>query len=183
MLFLSIILLSIVIALLIYYFFQLQQRYQYFSERGVPTPPFQFFFGHMRTLWNVEYFHRQLENWTKQYGHVYGIYEGSVPMFVVSDPDFLQEVFVKQFSVFHARKATLMDNVSKNIGFTSGPTWRRQRHIVKPTFSAAKLKAMSPLLNGCVRDLMKKLPDHVEKGEEFNILLYYKRLTMDVICE
>ena len=80
------------------------QRYQYFSQRGIPTPPFRFFFGHLKTLWNVPSPHRQFESWTKEYGKIYGIYEGTLPIFVVSDPDFLQEAFIKQFSVFHARK-------------------------------------------------------------------------------
>ncbi len=89
MLLLPIILLLTFTVLLIYYIFLLQKRYQYFSQRGIPTPQFQFFYGHCKTLWNVPSYHCQLESWTKQYGKIYGIYEGSVPISVVSDPDFL----------------------------------------------------------------------------------------------
>ena len=183
MIFLSIIVLVGFLVPLFYYFFQLQQRYQYFSRCGIPTPPFRFFFGHLKTLWNVPSYHRQLESWTKQYGKIYGIYEGTSPMFVVSDPDFIQEVFVKQFSVFHSRKTSLLDNIFRSIVFDSGASWRRQRHVINPSFASAKLKLMSPLINGCISDLMKKFPDHVEGGEEFNIYLYYKRLSMDAICK
>ena len=183
MLFLSIILLLIFITLVIYYFFLLHQRYQYFSQRGISTPDFQYFFDHLKILWNAPSYHRQLENWTQQFGKIYGIYEGPVPVLVVSDPDFLQEVFIKQFNVFHARKVTLLDGITSDTFFSSGEKWRRQRHVVSPTFSAAKLKSMSPLINGCIGDLMKQLPEHVEKGDEFNIYLYYKRMTMDVICK
>src|SRR5689334_14607499 len=118
---LFIILLFVFLGLLIYYLFLLQQRYRYFKERNIPTPPFQFFFGHVRTFWGATSFHRQLESWTKQYGKIYGLYEGSIPMFVVSDPDFLQEVFVKQFSVFSARKASLLDHILSNIFVSYGP--------------------------------------------------------------
>lgn len=104
-------------------------------------------------------------------------------MFVVSDPDFLQEVFVKQFAVFTARKANLLDHVSSDLLFSSGQIWRRQRQLINPAFTAAKLKAMNPLINGCISDFMKQLPDHAETGEEFNIYLYYKRMAMDVICK
>ena len=183
MLLLPIVLLFVFIALLIYYLFTLQQRYQYFSQRNIPTPPFEFFFGHIRTLWNASFRHRQLNSWTKQYGKIYGLYEGTIPIFVVSDPDFLQEVFIKQFSVFSARKANLFDGVISHVFSTFGATWRRQRHLINPSFTPAKLKSMSPLINGCINDFMKKLPDHVEKDEEFNIHLYYKRMSMDVICE
>ncbi|CAF4153533.1 unnamed protein product, partial [Adineta steineri] len=150
-------------------------------KRGISTPPFNFFFGHFKTLWNAPLYHRQLENWTKQYGKIYGIYEGTHPVLVVSDPDFLQEVFIKQFSVFHTRMITMLDDVSHNIGFSNGSIWRRQRHVINPSFTATKLRAMSPLINGSISDLMDKLLEHSNSGDEFNIYLYYKRLTMDVI--
>lgn len=180
---LFIILLLICIGLMTYYYLLMRQRYQYFSQRGIPTPPFHFFFGHFKTLWSAASFHRQLEIWTKQYGKIYGIYEGRVPTFVVSDADFLHEVFVKQFSVFHGRNNIFASNRFLNVFSSSGSAWRRHRHVINPTFSAAKLKLMSPLINGCIHDVMEKLVDHVRDGNEFNIYLYYKRMTMDVICE
>ena len=73
--------------------------------------------------------------------------------------------------------------MSHDIVFSSGAKWKRQRHVINPTFSAAKLKTMSPLINGCITDLMGKLTTHVKNNEEFNIYSYYKRMTMDVICE
>ena len=183
MLLLPIILLSIFAGLLVYYLFSLKQRYQYFSQRNIPTPPFEFFFGHIRMLWKAPFYHRQLENWTKRYGKIYGLYEGTVPMFVVSDLDFLQEVFVKQFSVFSARKASLFDGLFSNVFLSFGPAWRRQRHLINPSFTAAKLKTMSPLINGCISSLMEKLSNHAENGDEFDIHQYYKRMSMDVICK
>ena len=180
---LSIILLLVCIGLSTYYFFQLRQRYQYFIRLGIPTPPFHFFFGHLKTLWNSGSFHRQLENWTKQYGKIYGIYQGTVPTFIVSDPDFLQEVFVKQFGAFMGRNDFFSGGRAQNVFTSSAATWRRHRHVLNPTFSAAKLKLMSPLINGCITDVMEKLVDHVNSESEFNIYTYYKRMTMDVICK
>ncbi|CAF1151823.1 unnamed protein product [Adineta steineri] len=182
MLLLSIILLFICIGLIIYYLLLLRQRYQYFSRRGIPTPPFRFFFGHLRTLWSCASFHRQLESWTKQYGKIYGIYQGSVPTFVASDPDFLHEVFIKQFLVFQGRRDIFIRKAD-NLSTSSGRTWRRHRHVINPTFTAAKLKMMSPLINGCVTNLMEKLADHATNNSQFNIYVYYKRMTMDVICQ
>ena len=34
----------------------------------------------------------------------YGVFEGHTPILVTSDPDLIQEVFIKQFSNFVARK-------------------------------------------------------------------------------
>ena len=104
-------------------------------------------------------------------------------MYIVSDVDFLQEVYIKQFASFHPRRLPFI--MKQNLGrkthifAASGATWRRQRHVINPTFSTAKLKLMSPLVTNCIQSLMNKLE---EKKEEFNIYEIYKRLTMDVIC-
>ena len=183
MLLLPVILFLVCIGLTLYYLFLLQERYRYFSQRGIPTPPFRFFFGHMEKLWHAASFHRQLESWTKQFGKIYGIYQGTTPTFVVSDPDFLQEVFVKQFVVFDGRLDVFGGSGSPSLFTSSGETWRRHRHVINPAFSPAKLKMMSPLINGCISNVMEKLVDHARDGAEFNIYVYYKRMTMDVICK
>ena len=180
---LTIVLLLVCIGLATYYCFRLWQRYQYFSQRGIPTPRFHFFFGHLKTLWNCASVCRQFESWTKQYGKIYGIYQGSIPTFIVSDPDFLQEVFIKQFNVFYGRREDFSNRIIPNLFASSGAQWRRHRHVISPTFSAAKLKLMSPLINGCINNLMEKLVDHLGDDNEFNIYAYYKRMTMDVICK
>ena len=181
--FLSLILLVICLGLIGYYVFQIRKRYEYFVERGIPTPPFHYIFGHLKALWNAASFHRQLESWTKQYGRIYGIFQGANPTLIVSDPDFLQEVFIKQFHIFHTRRSIFENNKIRHLVSTSGAQWRRHRHVMNPTFSAAKLKLMSPLINGCISNFMEKLVSHANDNTEFNIYTYYKRMTMDVICK
>jgi cytochrome P450 family 3 subfamily A len=109
-------------------------------------------------------------------------------MYVVSDVDFLEEVYIKQFSSFHTR---FMSNISRiendgkiHLFRASGTRWRRQRHVINPTFSSAKLKLMSPLVNGCIEAMLSKVHQLVNNEEkEINIYELYKRLTMDVICK
>ncbi|CAF1579102.1 unnamed protein product, partial [Didymodactylos carnosus] len=155
--------------------------------RQIPGPTPSYFFGHVRTLWNAKSPSRQLVEWSKQFGKIYGIFEGTRPFYIVSDVDFLQEVFIKQFSHFSIRKTTVFTkalNKGKHIHLFNalGTRWKRQRNVINPTFSAIKLKQMSPLINACINELMKKLPYYSEKHEDFNIYALYKRMTMDVIC-
>ncbi len=184
---LNIILLTTTICLIIGYMWTLKSRYDYFKRRGLPGPPPILFFGHYRTLWSLPDLSEQFRRWTQQYGSIYGLFEGKRPMYVVSDVDFLHEVFVKQFASFNARSVPFLMKKVKghqvHMFGASGPTWRRQRHIINPTFSTAKLRLMSSLVNQCIQSLMDKLKNMEEKEEQFNIYEMYRRLTMDVICK
>ncbi|CAF1406534.1 unnamed protein product [Rotaria sordida] len=96
-------LLICLITLIIVYLWTIKSRYSYFEQRGIPCPPFRFFFGHSKTIWSTPRKTDQLQKWTRQFGSIYGLYKGSRPVYIVSDADFLQEVFTKQFSSFHSR--------------------------------------------------------------------------------
>jgi len=97
----------------------------------------------------------------------------------------LQEIFIKQFSTFHSRRTNFFTNILETKGaslFTAHANqWRRQRHVINPTFTTLKLKTMVPLINKCIESMIVKLNEM--NGSEFNIYALYKRLTMDVICE
>ena len=103
----------------------------------------------------------QIQEWTRQFGSIYGLFEGTRPMYVVSDIDFLQEIFIKQFSSFHSRRTNFFYNIRKTNGanlFTAHANqWRRQRHVINPTFTTLKLKTMTPLMNKCIESMMVKV--------------------------
>ena len=48
-----------------------------------------------------------MKAWTKKYGKTYGYYEGHLPIIVTSDTDIIQDVFIKQFGNFIARKVNI----------------------------------------------------------------------------
>ncbi|UJR16591.1 hypothetical protein I4U23_003491 [Adineta vaga] len=173
-------------ALVIIYLWNLKLKYDYFKQLGIPGPVPDFFFGHYRILWFVHSVSLQLQKWTQTYGSIYGIFEGTRPIYVVSDVEFLDEVYIKQFSAFHSRHLPLTVLLQKkqdlNLFASSGHQWRRQRRVINPTFSSMKLKLMTPLMNQCLQSLMNKLKQLENEKEEFNICTLYKRLTMDIIC-
>ena len=184
--FLTLILLTCIVCLVAAYFSILKSRYDYFRLRGISGPPPLFFFGHSHTIWSLKYYSHQLQSWTRQFGSVYGLFEGSRPVYVVSDVDFLQEVFIKQFSSFHSHRTSFLLRMSKARPMITADLaeWRRQRRVISPAFTAAKLKTMTPLVHRCIGSFMNKLSAMSnEEANEFNIYLLYKRLTMDVICK
>jgi cytochrome P450 len=185
---LTIALITIVIGLIAVYLWTINNSYDYFKRHGIPGPPHRFFFGHYKDLWSAKSFSKQLQQWTRQYGSIYGLFGGTQPIYVVSDVDFLQEVYIKQFSSFHTRVIPKVFRVESDgkihLFRASGASWRRQRHVINPTFSSAKLKQMSPLVNGCIETMLDKISQLVNNNEkEINIYELYKRLTMDVICK
>ncbi|CAF4626543.1 unnamed protein product, partial [Rotaria sp. Silwood2] len=160
----------------------------YFKHRGILGPPHHFLFGHYKTLWSTKSFSKQIQEWTRQYGSIYGLFLGRRPMYVVSDVDFLQEVYIKQFSSFHSRAIPRIFRIETDgkihLFRANGETWRRQRHVINPTFSSSKLKSMTSLVNKCITALLNKISQITDdKQKETNIYELYKRLTMDVICK
>ena len=183
----TLILLTLVVCLIVAYLWNLKSHYDYFKRQHLPGPSPVFLFGHYLTIWSTHAYSRQLQKWTQQYGSIYGLFEGSRPMYVVSDVDFLQEVYIKQFASFHSRRLPLImkQNGGQKVHIlaASGVKWRRQRHVINPTFSTAKLKLMSPLVNHYIQSLINKVKHFADNKEEFNIYEMYKRLTMNVICK
>lgn len=183
---LTITLLTCAICLVIAYFLTLKSRYDYFRHRNINGPAPVFFFGHLHTIWSSKYYSRLLRSWTQQFGSICGIFEGSRPVYVVSDVDFLHEVFFEKFSSFHSHRTSFLLRMTKARSMITADleAWRRQRHAISPAFSAAKLKMMTPLIHQCIDSLMGKLSTmSQQETNEFNIYLLYKRLTMDVICK
>lgn len=176
---------GLLIILLSIYIRSIQKSYDYFKIRGIPGPPPKFFFGHFFAS-DENSFSRRLEKWTKTYGAIYGIFEGTRPVFIVSDPNFLEDVYQKQFAIFHSRHMSFVVRLPNDnrvhLFAAVGERWRRQRHIINPTFSNAKLKSMSAIIQQCIERLMIKL-DQQEPCCQFDIYPLYKRLTMDVICK
>jgi cytochrome P450 len=182
--FITAILLTCFVCLVVVYFFILKSRYSYFRLRDIPGPSPTFFFGHFDTIWSTNSYSRQLQSWTRQFGSIYGLFEGTRPFYVVSDVNFLQQVFVQQFPSFNSHRVSFLYQLSKTVHLVSADParWRQQRHAMNPAFSAAKLKLMTPFMDQCIGSFMKKLSEMNEKNNEFDIYKLYQRLTMDVIC-
>jgi len=185
--FLTVSLICTFFSLVATYLWTIHSSYDYFKRRGIPGPPHRFFFGHYLELWSAKSFSKQLQQWTRQYGSIYGLFAGTRPTYVVSNVEFLEEVYIKQFSSFHshafARIYRGQNDEKVSLITAEGARWKRQRHVINPTFSSAKLKLMSSLVNECLEAMFNKLTEiSCDKNTEINIYELYKRLTMDTIC-
>uniref|UniRef100_A0A3B1JLK7 Thromboxane-A synthase n=1 Tax=Astyanax mexicanus TaxID=7994 RepID=A0A3B1JLK7_ASTMX len=127
------------------------------------------FFGNMM-LFRHGFFdaHRDLIN---QYGRVC-YYLGRRPVVVVADPDMLRQVMVKEFQKFPNRMQKLRaatKPMTESVLMLRNERWKRVRSILTPSFSAAKMKEMVPLINTATETLLNNLKSYAESGESFDI--------------
>ncbi|CAF0915034.1 unnamed protein product [Rotaria sp. Silwood1] len=184
MLLITSILLAVLFFVIIAYLFYIQQAYEFFKNLNIPGPPPILFFGNFLEVIKTRRLSLTIKNWTETYGRIFGYFEGHTPILVISDPDILQDVFIKSFSNFHSRRTfPLQDPKSKDVHLFSATSlrWKRHRFIINPIFSSAKLKQMTPLIHRSVLTFMKKMSEESNKGQPFDIYAYYKRFTMDTI--
>jgi cytochrome P450 len=173
--------LTFLLLAIVAYLWYIRSTYDYFTKLNIPGPSPMFFFGNMLDVIETKRLSLTIKKWTTKYGRIFGYYEGHTPLLVVSDPDVLQDVFIKSFSNFHSRRAfPLQDPTSKEVHLFSatGLRWKRQRFVINPIFSSTKLKQMTPLIHRSVETLMKKMS---KRSEPFDLYAYFKRFTMDTI--
>ncbi|KAL2093806.1 hypothetical protein ACEWY4_011118 [Coilia grayii] len=143
-----------------------------------PTP----FFGNLMLF--RQGFLDPLKDLINTYGRICGYYLGRRPVIVVADPDMLRHVMVKDFHLFPNRMRVRFSSkpMSDCLLLLTDERWKRVRSILTPSFSAAKMKEMVPLINTASHTLLTNLEGHAESGQSFDIHKCLGCFTMDVIA-
>ncbi|XP_078609204.1 cytochrome P450 3A29-like [Branchiostoma floridae x Branchiostoma japonicum] len=159
---------------------------QLFKKMGVPGPAPWPIIGnlldHMRDgIWNIE---TQVAR-TQKYGTVYGMFGGGFTGVFITDPEMLQDVFVKKFHSFTNRQTKdLQINVrpaGRMLTSLFDEDWKSVRSTVSPAFSGGKLKQMAGPMNSCADLLIENMSKFAESGECFEIKELTGAFTMDAI--
>lgn len=141
-------LVSVVVAAAVAFWRWRRRTFNFFKERGIPGPEPSLFSGNFDHLWNDNTC-KVLQEWSKKYGDVYGIFIGDAPFLVVNDLELLRRVFVTDFAKF-ANRGDVWRLVEENpviqhaTSFADGDRWKLFRRPIAAAFSAAKLKPMLP---------------------------------------
>ncbi|CAN8008108.1 unnamed protein product, partial [Ixodes pacificus] len=162
-----------------------QKHFSYFKDLGIAGPKPNLLWGNLWQYHEKGLF-RALDKWCKEYGDIFGFYNGDVPMLVVKDLEFLKYVFVKNFSNFTDRGVTMRTDemhpiLGRSLIHARGSEWKSIRSCVTPGFSTLKLKLMLDHIAEVSDVFMDVLGKKADQGKEINVLETMQALTVDYI--
>nr|AAI13144.1 Cytochrome P450, family 3, subfamily a, polypeptide 16 [Mus musculus] len=152
-----------------------------FKKQGIPGPKPLPFLGtvlnYYKGLWKFD-----MECYEK-YGKTWGLFDGQIPLFVITDPETIKNVLVKEcFSVFTNRQDFFPVGImSKSISLAKDEEWKRYRALLSPTFTSGNLKEMFPVIEQYGDILVKYLRQEAEKGKPVAVKDVLGAYSMDVI--
>lgn len=114
-----------------------------------------------------------------------GFYFSYRPALIINDPEYIQDILIKDFTAFHDRGLPVNEKknpLSAHLFTLEGQKWRDLRVKLSPTFTSGKLKGMYSTIRDCAKVLEDYLIGQTKNGKdtfEFRDLL--ARFTTNVI--
>ncbi|GMR54475.1 hypothetical protein PMAYCL1PPCAC_24670, partial [Pristionchus mayeri] len=155
------------------------------QRRVIPGPEPELLFGNLRAIWDFKKPKALvLRDWSKEFGKVYGFFEGQRPFIVVSDFETINEIVVKKFDHFYPRARFILqerkDGPTTGIIEARGPHWKRLRALGSMAFTNKSLRNIV----STVEDSAVMVVNGMEQHEgEVNALEFFQEYTLDVICK
>ncbi|XP_038067043.1 cytochrome P450 3A29-like [Patiria miniata] len=159
--------------------------HQYFQRRGIPVADYVPIFGN-----NLQLRHGILKafaEYERKHGKVVGTYDFRRPILIINEPEILQHILVKNFSNFYNRRKHVViqsdrTQASRGMFFLEDEEWKTVRNTLTPSFTAAKMKNMFPLINECCDTLLTSISEAREGGKAVDCKMLFGGFTMDVIA-
>ena len=147
-----------------------QGVYRYNSILGgslLPGPKPWPWVGNLPDVFKCGGMHKMFLNYFHKYGRVHTMCFGRTPIIVVSDPEIVKQILVKDFSKFPNRPPFIKPRPPFDSGLfvARDGTWKRIRNTLTPTFTGSKLKQIVPILEEASETLSGKMQTYSETGK------------------
>ncbi|XP_064612373.1 cytochrome P450 3A9-like [Liolophura sinensis] len=144
------------------------------------------FIGNMMDIFRVGVQEADREN-VKKYGPVYLNWLARTPELMISDPDMVKEIFIKQFPNFVNRTVvrgtvSLSKIESQQLTILEDDHWKFVRATLTPAFSSGRLREMVPILQGCLNNLQDVIFEGSKEGKSVEMKKIFQNFTMDAIA-
>lgn len=172
-----------IVAIIVCLYVYTTYKQSIFKRYGIPAPKTTLFLGSLPEFAKKGMFQMDVDN-VKKYGKFFGSFIGNIPTVMISDPDMIKEIAVKQFANFQDRTQSLAIPTfwRKAINNATGGDWRLLRTTISPTFSSGKLRKMEPILDKCLDSFTEVLDKRVNEDAVLDIQPVLSSLTLDVVC-
>lgn len=116
----------------------------------------------------------------RQFGRVYGTYEGSVPVLMIHDTDIIREIYNTRFADFANQFGDEADSAdsfqAKNIMFANGEVWRNLRQTVTRTQTKAGIVEMTSRVE--TESLLQEIQSQAGRSVKVSALVKPYALTL-----
>nr|XP_034315680.1 cytochrome P450 3A21-like isoform X1 [Crassostrea gigas] len=120
----------------------------------------------------------------RTYGDIVGVYMGHRPLLLVSNPDTIKAIMVKEFSRTPNRPKTFLPRNEMKYPLLNADDdqWRFLRNTLLPTFSSGKMRMMEPLFKAKYEQLLDNLTERVKTGKPIDFKDVFGAYTLDVVA-
>ncbi|XP_026471516.1 probable cytochrome P450 6a20 [Ctenocephalides felis] len=166
----------------------MRNKFKYWTKYNIdsltPTFPFGNFGPMMVGKESIGMSVQKTYNACKNSGKYCGYFLFGTPGLVVTDPEAIKIIMVKDFQFFHDRGIFYNekhDPISANLFAIEGDKWRKLRAKLSPTFTSGKLKTMFYTMLESVSELQMYIQSAIQSQSELEIKDILARFTTDII--
>lgn len=181
----SVVLLTVLTSLFLYYYFT--KQFNYWKLRKVPYIQPVPFFGNFKDPFFLKKSVGEVlrEIYEKSAGPYVGIFTLNNPCLLIRDPELVKAILVKDFHNFNDRLvggSKKTDKISPHLLFTMKYIeWKNVKYRISPAFSAGKIRQMLPHMEEICKELKSHITRRISQSYEIEVKDLFSKYSIDVI--